>query len=170
MIRTLVVMVAAAMLADESWKFEVVEIRKADKPEPEQGTPMETTEQSKPAAEPAAAAQSEPEFYLVMFTASWCGPCQRYKSTTLPAVRDLVSVTETDMDKSPEYWRARVVRGPDGRSQTLPGVSSIPSFWLCRKSDRWPVARWTGPLSPATLKAEISRQAAAAAPAPAPKG
>ena len=170
MIRTLVVLMAAAMLADE-WKFEVVEIRKADRPQPEQGTPMETTEQPESAMEPAAAAEPEPEFYLVMFTASWCGPCQRYKSTTLPAVKDLVNVTETDMDKSPEYWRARVVRGPDGRNQTLPGVQSIPSFWLCRKSDRWPVARWTGPLSPITLKAEISRQTAAApAPAPAPKG
>lgn len=170
MIRTLVVLMAAAMLADE-WKFEVVEIRKADRPQPEQGTPMETTEQPEP-AQPAAAAEPEPEFYLVMFTASWCGPCQRYKSTTLPAVRDIVNVTETDMDKSPEYWRARVVRGPDGRNQTLPGVQSIPSFWLCRKSDRWPVARWTGPLAPATLKAEIARQSAAvaAAPAPAPKG
>lgn len=165
MIRTLVVLMAAAMLADE-WKFQVVEIRTADKPQPEQGTPMETTEKPEPAT-----AEPEPEFYLVMFTAGWCSPCQRYKSTTLPAVRDLVNVTETDMDKSPEYWRARVVRGPDGRNQTLPGVQSIPSFWLCRKSDRWPVARWTGPLSPATLKAEISRQAAAvAAPAPAPKG
>lgn len=168
-IRTLVVLLAAAMLADESWRFEVVEIRKADRSQPEQRTPMKTTEQPEP-AQPAAA-EPQSEFYLVMFTASWCGPCQKYKSTTLPAIKDFVSVTETDMDTSPEYWRARVVRGPDGRNQTLPGVQSIPSFWLCRKSDRWPVARWTGPITPATLKAEITRQAAAvAAPAPAPKG
>jgi|GEM_PF-5979984 len=160
MIRTLVVLMAAAMLADDLWKFKVIEIRKAAKPQQEQGTPIKTTEQP----EPAAAAEPESEFYLVMFTASWCGPCQKYKSTTLPAIKDFVSVTETDMDTSPEYWRARVVRGPDGRNQTLPGVQSIPSFWLCRKSDRWPVARWTGPLAPATLKAEIARRAAAPAP------
>ena len=168
------VVLAAALTAHaddlDGWQFRVISIIPAAPAQ--QGAAMVISEPDKlAAAEPA-----DSGFYVVMFSAQWCGPCQAYKRSTLPQLRELVSVTETDMDKEPAYWRARTVRGPDGRNQTLPGVQSIPSFWLVRKSDRWPVARWTGPTSPATISAEIQRQkqrqavqaqpVAAAAPAP----
>jgi len=164
---------ALTVAADDldGWQFRVISIIPAEPAA--QGKPMGTSEPEKAAAaEPVA----DSGFYVVMFSAQWCGPCQAYKRSTLPQLRELVSVTETDMDREPAYWRARTVRGPDGRNQTLPGVQSIPSFWLVRKSDRWPVARWTGPTSPATISAEIQRQkqkqaaeaqpVAAAVPAP----
>ena len=166
-----VMMLAAALTAHaddlDGWQFRVISVTRAEPAKQEAA--MVSSEPDKL----AAAAPADSGFYVVMFSAQWCGPCQSYKRTTLPALKDVASVTETDMDKEPAYWRARTVRGPDGRNQTLPGVSSIPSFWLVRKSDRWPVARWTGPTAPATIAAEIQRQKrlqAERAAAPAPEG
>jgi thiol-disulfide isomerase/thioredoxin len=166
-----VVVLAAALTAHaddlDGWQFRVISVTRAEPAQ--QGAATVISEPDKlAAAEPA-----DSGFYVVMFSAQWCGPCQAYKRTTLPQLRDVAPVTETDMDKEPAYWRARVVRGSDGRNQTIPGVSSIPSFWLVRKSDRWPVARWTGPTAPATIAAEIQRQKrlqAERAAAPAPEG
>jgi len=100
--------------------------------------------------------QAEEEYYAVLFTASWCGPCQRYKANTLPQVERLLPVTQTDMDRSPEYWRARVVQS-GGKPVTVPAVASIPTVWLVRKSDRMPVARWRGGATPAQIAAELKR-------------
>ena len=165
------VVLAAALTAHaddlDGWQFRVISVTRAEPAQ--QGAATVISEPDKL----AAAAPADSGFYVVMFSAAWCGPCQAYKRTTLPALKDVASVTETDMDREPAYWRARTVRGPDGRNQTLPGVSSIPSFWLVRKSDRWPVARWTGPTAPATIAAEIQRQKrlqAERAAAPAPEG
>lgn len=165
------VVLAAALTAHaddlDGWQFRVISVTRSEPAQ--QGAATVISEPDKAvAAEPA-----DSGFYVVMFSAQWCGPCQAYKRSTLPQLREIASVTETDMDREPGYWRARTVRGPDGRNQTLPGVSSIPSFWLVRKSDRWPVARWTGPTAPATIAAEIQRQKrlqAERAAAPAPEG
>lgn len=166
-----VMMLAAALTAHaddlDGWQFRVISVTRAEPAQ--QGAATVISEPDKA----AAAIPADSGFYVVMFSATWCGPCQAYKRTTLPQLREIASVTETDMDREPAYWRARTVRGPDGRNQTLPGVSSIPSFWLVRKSDRWPVARWTGPTAPATIAAEIQRQKrlqAERAAAPAPEG
>lgn len=165
------VVLAAALTAHaddlDGWRFRVISVTRAEPAKQEAATVISEPDKL------AAAEPADSGFYVVMFGAQWCGPCQAYKRTTLPQLRDVVAVTETDMDKEPAYWRARVVRGLDGRNQTIPGVSSIPSFWLCRKSDRWPVARWTGPTAPATIAAEIQRQKrlqAERAAAPAPEG
>lgn len=165
------VVLAAALTAHaddlDGWQFRVISVTRAEPAQ--QGAAAVISEPDKA----AAAEPADSGFYVVMFSAQWCGPCQAYKRSTLPALKDVASVTETDMDKEPAYWRARTVRGPDGRNQTLPGVQSIPSFWLVRKSDRWPVARWTGPTAPATIAAEIQRQKrlqAERAAAPAPEG
>jgi len=110
-------------------------------------------------AQPQAAPfeeQADDDYYAVLFTASWCGPCQRYKQTTLPAVQQLLKVTQTDMDRSPEYWRTRVVQS-GGKPVTVPAVTSIPTVWLVRKSDRMPVARWRGGATPAQIAAELKR-------------
>lgn len=166
-----VMMLAAALTAHaddlDGWQFRVISVTRAEPAQ--QGAAMVTSEPNKL----VAAGPADSGFYVVMFSAAWCGPCQTYKRTTLSQLREVASVTETDMDREPAYWRARTVRGPDGRNQTLPGVQSIPSFWLVRKSDRWPVARWTGPTAPATIAAEIQRQKrlqAERAAAPAPEG
>ena len=166
-----VMMLAAALTAHaddlDGWQFRVVSVTRAEPAQ--QGAATVISEPNTA----AAAAPADSGFYVVMFSAAWCGPCQAYKRSTLSALKDVASVTETDMDREPAYWRARTVRGPDGRNQTLPGVQSIPSFWLVRKSDRWPVARWTGPTAPATIAAEIQRQKrlqAERAAAPAPEG
>lgn len=103
--------------------------------------------------------KAEEEYYLCFFTASWCGPCQQFKrSGRLEEITKELSVTTVDMDASPEWWKSRIVKDSSGNNVTLPGVKSIPSFWLCRKSDRWPVKRWTGSISLQSLNQEITKR------------
>ena len=73
---------------------------------------------------------AKPEgYYVVFFTAKWCGPCQRFKANGLAQLQAEFPVTVVDIDEQPE-WRSRVDR--------------FPTFWLCRKSDRAPIMKWTG--------------------------
>ena len=125
-----------AMLLADDWKFRVSVA---------QPQPAQFEEQ----------AQAE-DYYAVLFTASWCQPCQRYRANTLPAVEQLVRVVQTDMDRSPEWWRPRVVQS-GGKPVTVAGVQTIPTVWLVRKSDRMPVARWRGGATPAQIAAELKR-------------
>ena len=132
------VLVLLAMLAGDDWQFRVSR----------QAT-------SQPADFKEADAVSP--YYLVLFTASWCQPCQAYKARTLPALKQKFDVIETDMDKNPEWWRARVVT-VDGKKQTVQGVAKIPTVWLVRRSDKMPVARWQGGATVAQVQAALTQQ------------
>lgn len=60
------------------------------------------------------------DFYVVMFTASWCGPCRNYKdSGKLKQLEQSVKVRQVDIDSGQTYYNGRV-----------------PRFWLCKNKVR----------------------------------
>ena len=122
--------------------------------------PAEKTAE-KPAAKPD-------EYYVVMYSATWCGPCQGWKRNELPKLRAAgVPVTVVDCDKEPQWNRAR--RATDsvtGKTVVIPGVSAYPTFAIVRKSDRFPVANIVGPVPAAGLIARIPKPAATPAAEP----
>lgn len=73
------------------------------------------------------------QHYVVFFTADWCGFCKTWKRQHFPDLEAAFpgAVTEVDIDEAPE-WADKVER--------------LPTIWLCRKSDRMPVKKWTGTL------------------------
>jgi len=79
-------------------------------------------------------------YYVVFFTAKWCGPCQRFKANGLQQLQAAYPVSVVDIDEEPS-WRSKVDR--------------FPTFWLCRKSDRQPIAKWTGAVTPDIIRKAI---------------
>jgi S1-C subfamily serine protease len=88
-------------------------------------------------------------YYVVFFTARWCGPCQRFKANGLEQLKQAYPVTVVDIDEEPS-WRSQVDR--------------YPTFWLCRRSDQTRIAKWTG-----AVTVEQIRKAIPAEPEPPPK-
>lgn len=82
------------------------------------------------------------DFYVVMFTATWCGPCQNYKiSSEYQKVDKKFKITQIDIDLHPEWKRQ---------------VSSYPTFWLCRRNGQTKVAVLsTGWLSLSTVERAV---------------
>ena len=83
------------------------------------------------------------DHYVVMFTASWCGPCQAYKNSdkfTRLKARFPVTVVDVGTDRQ---WSKH--------------VGSVPTFWLARRSDRKVLARYTGLTDVSIFVAEIDR-------------
>ncbi len=85
------------------------------------------------------AAHVESDYYVVMFTASYCGPCRDYKSSGKPAELKAAGypLTYIDTQKNKEFYSGR-----------------IPKFWLCKDNQKiheWP----DGTVEPSTILAKI---------------
>ena len=83
------------------------------------------------------------DHYVVMFTASWCGPCQAYKNSekfTKLKARFPVTVVDVGVDR---HWTKH--------------VSTVPTFWLARRSDRKVLTRYTGSTDVSIFLAEVNK-------------
>jgi hypothetical protein len=89
-------------------------------------------------------AEKQPDWYLVCFSASWCGPCKAWQRDHLEATRKVLPVVVIDVDSRPEWKRSSVVTAPSGVAATIQGVLKYPTFWLVHRKSRYPVARWEG--------------------------
>ncbi len=93
---------------------------------------------------PVTAKEEKPEpvkesgTYLVVFTASWCGPCQQWKQNERPKLNG-VTITTVDIDKEKQW-----------------GVGTVPSFWIVDRETRKPVKKLTGYTSADTLLKTLS--------------
>lgn len=90
-----------------------------------------TAKEEKPAAK-------ESGRYLVVFTASWCGPCQQWKANERPKLQG-VSITTVDIDEQKQW-----------------GVTTVPTFWIVDRATRKPLKKYTGSTSAATLLKDLA--------------
>ena len=96
------------------------------------------------------AAESVSEYYVVMFTADWCGPCQQWKRTELPKLKTAgIRVEMIDIDKNKALANDY-------------GIRSIPAFQVAvegtrklRLPSRTDKRRHYGNVNAATLLAAI---------------
>jgi hypothetical protein len=91
--------------------------------------------------QPAKTRQQKP-YYIVMFTASWCAPCQGWKKTGPAELRAAgYQLTIVDIDVETK-WRKE--------------APTVPRFWLVNRSTQKPVYKWIGstPVTAMVLKAE----------------
>lgn len=80
-------------------------------------------------------ATKESNRYLVVFTASWCGPCKTLKQNELVQLSDKSwkvknsdhKVTVVDIDEQPQW-----------------GIGRVPAVWVVDRETRKPLKRMTG--------------------------
>ena len=75
--------------------------------------------------------------YVVAFTATWCGPCRQWKSSTVPAELAAAGyeITYVDIDQERDW-----------------GISRVPTFWVVDRETRKPKKKIVGKITLADVQ------------------
>jgi len=86
--------------------------------------------------------------WLVMFTATWCGPCQNWKRSSKPRAISSAGfqIVYVDIDQQPKWKTA---------GKKLPAVDRYPTFWLVDPLTKLPVKVWTGDVSVQEIQQQL---------------
>jgi hypothetical protein len=82
---------------------------------------------------------AEPEFRLLVFSASRCGPCQQWKRNSLQPTQKILPVEIIDIDQQRQYLRTQTLDG-----KTVSPITKVPQFWIVKRGEKAPTRRWIG--------------------------
>ena len=84
------------------------------------------------------------DFYIVKWTASWCGPCKQWNLNERSKIEQTVQVIDIDIDKYPKLAKRY-------------NIKSVPTFFICGVDDRMVYTKHIGYTSSSTLTKSIKQ-------------
>ena len=106
-----------------------------------------------PGPDPAFSAEADGKPVMLMFTADWCGPCQRFKATVLsePRVLDRLGRSCGFRTVDLTNWN-----GPAAERAKRYGVRAVPTLILVNSRGR-EISRYAGPHDPQSFGSWIDQ-------------
>lgn len=130
------VLLLLTLFTDQQFTVEVLSQSSAFTVEVEK--PKQTTKQHK--------------YYVVVFSAQWCGPCRNYHSSVeyqkinkFYATPEFKGITSIDIDEFPQWSKPAKNRKFH--------VERLPTVWLVNRETGIPVKAWTGVTTLQTIQA-----------------
>jgi hypothetical protein len=113
------------------------------------------------------------DFYVVKFTSPTCRYCDYGDKTgKLAELKQsvYVEVIDVDQEQNVHWLNNRRIKNPNGRMEEHLGVNRLPSYWLVRRHDAWPIKKWIGNIDHRLIHEELKTQKSTTKPTVKPTG